>query len=54
MLSLLGTCYNPMKQFRQFSIHLSDGVHSLKRISDYLDLPETKLPTHEALYRNIA
>jgi hypothetical protein len=51
MLSLLGICYNPMKQCRTFSINLNDGLHSLKRLSDYLDLPVAEdLPSTR--YRN--
>lgn len=40
ILSMLGICYRPMKDFRTFSISLSDGFHSLRRITDYLELPE--------------
>ena len=40
ILSLLGICYRPMKEFRTLSIALSDGMHSLRRITDYLELPE--------------
>jgi hypothetical protein len=36
ILSLLGICYRPMKEFRTLSIALSDGLHSLRRITDYL------------------
>ena len=39
ILSLLGICYRPMKEFRTLTIALSDGLHSLRRISDYLELP---------------
>lgn len=39
ILSMLGICYRPMKEFRTFSIALSDGFHSLRRITDYLELP---------------
>lgn len=42
ILSLLGICYRPMKEFRNLSIALSDGLHSLRRISDYLELPEKR------------
>lgn len=40
ILSMLGICYRPMKDFRTFSISLSDGLHSLRRLTDYLELPE--------------
>ena len=36
ILSMLGICYRPMKDFRTFSIALSDGFHSLRRLTDYL------------------
>jgi ABC-type multidrug transport system fused ATPase/permease subunit len=39
ILSLLGICYRPMKEFRTLTIALSDGFHSLRRITDYLELP---------------
>jgi len=32
LLSLLGICYVPMKNFRTLSISLHDGLRSLKRI----------------------
>lgn len=35
ILSMLGICYRPMKEFRTFSIALSDGFHSLRRVTDY-------------------
>lgn len=44
ILSLLGICYRPMKDFRTFSIALSDGFHSLRRLTDYLELPEESPP----------
>jgi ABC-type multidrug transport system fused ATPase/permease subunit len=40
ILSLLGICYRPMKDFRTLSISLNDGFHSLRRITDYLQLRE--------------
>jgi hypothetical protein len=40
MLSLLGICYEPMKQFRTISISFHDGLHSLNRISQFLEMPE--------------
>ena len=35
ILSMLGICYRPMKEFRTFSIALSDGFRSLRRVTDY-------------------
>lgn len=40
MLSLLGICYNPMKNVRTISINLHDGLHSLRRLGRYFHLPE--------------
>lgn len=40
MLSLLGLCYEPMKEFRTISISFHDGLHSLNRIQQYFDMPE--------------
>ena len=40
MLSLLGICYEPMKSFRTISISFHDGLHSLNRIDQYLNMPE--------------
>lgn len=39
MLFLLGICYTPMKEFRTISISFNDGLRSLSRIQQYLDLP---------------
>lgn len=39
MLSLLGICYEPMKEFRTISISFHDGLHSLGRIQEYFDMP---------------
>jgi len=36
ILSLLGICYRPMKDFRTLSISINDGFHSLRRITEYL------------------
>lgn len=46
ILSLLGICYRPMKEFRTLTIALSDGLHSLRRITDYLELPEGRGSPH--------
>ena len=40
LLTLLGICYMPMKSTRTVSINLHDGLHSLKRLSQYFHLPE--------------
>ncbi len=40
LLTLLGICYMPMKSTRTISISMHDGLHSLKRLSQYFHLPE--------------
>ena len=40
MLSLLGLCYQPMKEFRTISISFHDGLHSLNRLQQYFEMPE--------------
>lgn len=44
MLSLLGICYMPMKNYRKFNINLADGLESLRRITLFFDLPEEDKP----------
>ena len=39
ILSVLGICYRPMKDVRTIKIAMGDGLHSLKRMTDYLQLP---------------
>lgn len=39
LLALLGICYMPMKSTRVVSINLHDGLHSLKRLEKYFQLP---------------
>ena len=40
ILSMLGICYRPMRDIRTLNIAFGDGLHSLKRMSDFLELPE--------------
>lgn len=51
MLSLLELCYDPMKSFRTLSISFHDGLHSLNRIAQYLNMPE-HIPS-ELINKNI-
>ena len=37
VLSLLGICYRPMRKMRAFHISVTDGLHSLERISQFFD-----------------
>ena len=46
ILSMLGICYRPMKEVRKFTIAMSDGFHSLRRITYYLELPDER-PDHK-------
>jgi hypothetical protein len=36
IISILGICYGPMKDCRTISIAWSDGMHSIRRLTDYL------------------
>ncbi len=36
LLSLLGICYGPMKNFRTLRLGLHDGMRSLRRIEEFL------------------
>ncbi len=40
LLSLLGICYIPMKSFRNMTLSLHDGLRSMRRIEEFLKLPD--------------
>ncbi len=53
LLSLLGICYGPMKNFRTLRLGLHDGMRSLRRIEEFLRQDDQPLNRHLKLrYHN--
>ena len=53
VLSLLGICYRPMRKMRSLHISFTDGIHSLERISQFLNAQEEKSSEHYQMTTDI-
>lgn len=39
-LSLMGLCFNPLKNYQKVEVNIHQGLHSLNRLQVFLNLPE--------------